>query len=210
MNCEGNAMTKIKLCGMSRVEDIAACNLLKPDYVGFINLFPKSHRNIDFQTALMLRSMLDDSIPSIGVFVDREIKEITPYLLSNVINGIQLHGQEDNEYIRNLRAVTPSYVPIIKAFKIRSEDDLEKARNSTADYVLLDNGTGTGETFDWNLIRDFPRPYFLAGGLAPDNLREAIERFHPYAVDISSGIETDKLKDPSKMEECLKIVRSFD
>lgn len=202
-------MTKVKLCGMYRVEDIAACNLLKPDYAGFILMFPKSHRNIDFQTALMLRSMLEESIPSVGVFVNREIKEITPYTLANVINAIQLHGQEDNGYIRELRAVTPSYIPIIKAFKVRSEDDLKEAEQSAADYVLLDNGTGTGETFDWNLIRDFPRPYFLAGGLGPDNLKEAIERFHPYAVDISSGIETDKRKDPEKMEQCVKIVRSL-
>lgn len=203
-------MTKVKLCGMFRVDDIAACNLLKPDYVGFINLFPKSHRNIDFQTAMMLRSMLDDSIPSVGVYVNREIKEITPYTLANVVNAIQLHGQESNDYIQQLRAVTPSYVPIIKAFKIRSEDDLKEAEKSLADYVLLDNGTGTGETFDWNLIRNFPRPYFLAGGLGPDNLAGAIERFHPYAVDISSGIETNKVKDPDKMEQCVKIVRSFD
>lgn len=202
-------MTKVKLCGMSRVDDIAAVNLLKPDYIGFINLFPKSHRNIDFQTALMLKSMLDPSIPSVGVFVNREIKELTPYTLSNVIDAIQLHGQEDETYIRNLRTVTPSYIPIVKAFRIRSEDDLRAAEQSPADYVLLDNGRGTGETFDWSLIRNFSRPYFLAGGLGPDNLEEAISRFHPYAVDLSSGIETNQVKDPAKMEQCMKIVRSF-
>ncbi len=203
-------MTKIKICGLSRVEDIAAANLLKPDYVGFICLFPKSHRNIDFPTAMMLRSMLDQSIPSVGVFVDQPLKEITPYTLGGVINAVQLHGHEDNDFIDSLRGITPSYVPIFKAFKIRSEEDLKEAAQSKADYVLLDNGTGTGETFDWDLLNDFDRPYFLAGGLNPDNLQEAVERFSPYAVDLSSGVETDKVKDPEKMQRAVEIVRSFD
>ncbi|MBQ9067096.1 MAG: phosphoribosylanthranilate isomerase [Clostridia bacterium] len=202
-------MTKVKLCGLSRVEDIAAANLIQPDYIGFINRFPKSHRNISFEQALMLKSMLDPGIPAVGVFVDQPSKELMPYILANVIDAVQLHGHEDEAYIRSLRQITPAHIPIFKAFQIRSKEDLDQAAASPADFVLLDNGYGTGETFDWTLLRDFDRPYFLAGGLGPDNVVEAVQRFHPYAVDISSGVETDKVKDPDKMKQCVELVRGL-
>ena len=85
--------------------------------------------------------------------------------------------------------------------------DLVKAEHSAADYILLDNGAGTGQTFDWKLIRDIGREYFLAGGLTPENVGEAVDRFHPFAVDMSSGLETDRIKDPEKMRKAAEEVR---
>jgi phosphoribosylanthranilate isomerase len=96
---------------------------------------------------------------------------------------------------------------VIQAYRIASEDDIRRARESAADYILLDHGTGTGQTFDWNLVRGIGRPFFLAGGLGPDNLREAVSRMEPFAVDMSSSVETDKVKDREKILAAVRAVR---
>lgn len=149
--------------------------------------------------------MLDPEIPAVGVFVDGDPWEIASLAEYGIIDMIQLHGNESEEYISEIRKLTAK--PIIRAFKIRSGEDIERARDSSADYVLLDNGKGTGETFDWTLIRDIGRPFFLAGGLHAENVTDAVQRFHPYAVDISSGAETDGMKDPEKIRSCIEAVR---
>lgn len=196
---------KIKLCGMSRPEDIEVVNTLKPDFVGFVLFFPKSVRNVSPEQAASLKKQLDPSIRAVGVFVDSPVEDVAELLRQGIIDIAQLHGHEDNAYIAALRQRVPCTV--IQAFKVRSVEDIRKAEQSDADYILLDNGTGTGERFDWSLLQAATRPYFLAGGLNPDNAAEAVTALHPYAVDVSSGIETEKKKDPEKMRRFCENVR---
>ena len=122
-----------------------------------------------------------------------------------MLDLIQLHGKDDNGYITRLRELTGK--PIIKAFTVRTGEDIKAAVQSKADYVLLDSGTGTGKTFDHSLIADIDRPFFLAGGLTAENVGEAIEAFHPFAVDASSSLETDGKKDKNKMAAFVAAVR---
>jgi len=200
-------MTKIKLCGMRRSEDIRAVNRLKPDYIGFV-FWEKSSRFVTAGQAEKLREELEDGITPVGVFVDAPPETIAELLNRGVIDAAQLHGEPSEEFLERLRTLTDR--PLIQAYKIRSEEDLEPARRSRADMVLLDSGAGSGQTFDWTMLRDLGRPYFLAGGLNPANVAEAVERFSPYAVDTSSGIETDGIKDPLKMKEFILAVKSAD
>ncbi len=198
-------MTKIKFCGLRRPEDIAAANEIKPDYVGFV-MAPGFFRTITEEQAAELKSLLDPEIPAVGVFVNEAPERIAELLKKGIIDMTQLHGDEDENYIAELRELTDK--PVIKAFKVRTAEDVRKARECTADFVLLDSGTGTGETFDWSLLREVGRDYFLAGGLHPGNAAEAIARLHPYALDVSSGIETEAKKDRAKMETFAAAVRS--
>ena len=197
-------MTRIKLCGLTRLCDIEAVNELLPEYVGFL-FWPKSRRYVPAELAESLRKSLAEGIQSVGVFVDEKPENIAVLTKNGIIDVIQLHGHEDNEYIQNLREITSR--PIIKAFRITSRLDIDSALQSKADYVMLDSGTGTGRAFDWELIRDFYRQYFLAGGLSPENVNEAVRRLKPFAVDVSSGIETDGLKDREKMRAFVEAVR---
>ena len=199
-------MSKIKLCGMFREEDIAFVNEAKPDYCGFIINFPKSHRNLTPEKVRELRAGLREDIIPVGVFVDQPVGVIAPLLLDGTIRVAQLHGHEDDAYIAGLRRLAPEAV-IWKAFKIRSQADLAAARASTADRVLLDNGYGTGQPFDWQLVRDIGRPFLLAGGLTPENIPDAIRQLRPWGVDLSSGVETDRLKDREKMIAAVRAAR---
>lgn len=200
---------KIKLCGMFRDCDIDYANEAKPDYVGFILGFPKSHRNIDAETARRLRSRLDTGIKAVGVFVNSPETTCAEYADCSIIDVIQLHGDEDADFIRRLRELTGA--PIIKAAKIRTPEDIGRVQALGADYVLLDNGTGTGEMFDHSLLdgAEIRQPFFLAGGLTPENLRQAAESVRPYCVDLSSGVETDRLKDREKMLEAVRVIREL-
>ena len=200
---------KIKLCGMFRDCDIDFANEARPDYIGFILGFPKSHRNIGRETAQRLRSRLSPDIKAVGVFVNSLETTCAEYANCGIIDVIQLHGQEDADYIRRLRGLTGA--PIIKAAKIRTPEDIRSVQALGADYVLLDNGTGTGEMFDHSLLSgaEIRQPFFLAGGLTPDNLRQAAESIRPYCVDLSSGVETDKLKDRDKMLAAVRIIRDL-
>ncbi|MCR5810479.1 MAG: phosphoribosylanthranilate isomerase [Lachnospiraceae bacterium] len=222
--------TRIKICGMRRIEDIEAANTCRPDYIGFI-LSHGFRRSVTPEAAEQLARRLAPGILKVGVFVNESVEKVAA--AAGFLDMIQLHGKEDNAYIRDLRgrmattndpkgraAATNNprgqeTKPVIQAFRIRSADDLKRAMESEADYLLLDNGTGTGEAFDWSLIRDADalkggeaaRPWILAGGLGPDNVAEAVRRFRPYAVDLSSGAETDGWKDPEKMARCVQAVR---
>ena len=200
---------KIKLCGMFRDCDIDYANEARPDYIGFILGFPKSHRNIDMETARRLRSKLSPGIKAVGVFVNSPETTCAEYANCGIIDVIQLHGGEDAEFIRRLRELTDA--PIIKAAKIRAPEDVRRVQELGADYVLLDNGTGTGEMFDHSLLdgAEIRQPFFLAGGLTPENLRQAAEKIQPYCVDLSSGVETEKLKDREKMLEAVRIIREL-
>ena len=196
-------MTKIKLCGLSRMEDIEAVNQLRreygaPDYAGFV-FAKKSSRYVSPETAAELRKLLDPEITTVGVFVREPVESVAELYRAGIIGIAQLHGGEDADYIANLRALVPD-CPLIHAFRIESEADITKANASPADFVLLDHGAGgTGTAFDWSLLTGMTRPYFLAGGLTPETVAEAIRTLHPYAVDVSSGIETEGVKDSGKM-----------
>ena len=198
-------MTKIKLCGLRRAEDIEAANLLKPDYIGFV-FYKKSKRYISFEQARILKSML--KVKAVGVFVDENPKVVADLLEKGIIDLVQLHGNEDEAYIKALRKLTDK--SLIKAFQIKTTEELKKAEASSADMILLDAGTGDGVSFDWDMLKSFNRPYFLAGGMTPENVSPAIEKLHPYGVDVSSGIETDGFKDPIKMREFVYNVRTMD
>ena len=200
-----NVPPKIKFCGLKRAEDIEMANALKIDYAGFV-FAKKSRRYVPWELAEQLRGLLAPEIQAVGVFVNEDICSVAELIKRGIIDIVQLHGNEDEAYIRKLRELAAC--PVIKAFRIDSEEDCQKAQNSSADFVLLDSGSGgTGECFDWSMIRRMERPYFLAGGLDARNVRLAVEQLHPYALDVSSGIETDGKKDGAKMKEFANAVR---
>mgnify|MGYP004670890373 FL=1 len=200
-------MTKIKLCGLSRPCDIEAANQLKPDYIGFV-FAPKSKRYVTYRKAAELKSRLSPEIKAVGVFVNECPQETVKLLKNGIIDMVQLHGGEAEDDIARLRRLTDR--PIIKAFRIETADDIKAANQSTADYILLDSGAGTGTVFDWSLVNSIGRPYFLAGGLDADNVADAVKALRPFAVDVSSGIETDGLKDKAKMAAFIAAVRKED
>jgi len=197
-------MTKIKLCGLTLPCDIECVNKLLPEYIGFV-FSPKSKRYISPENAEKLRSILDGRITSVGVFVDENIDVIADLAKREIIDAAQLHGNENDEYIANLRKEVDC--PIIKAFRIESVADILMADNSSADYVLLDSGGGTGTVFDHSLLKGIARPYFLAGGLDSENVETAINQLTPFAVDASSSLETDGFKDKMKMTAFVNAVR---
>ena len=198
-------MTKIKLCGLGRPCDIESANALMPDYIGFV-FAQKSKRYVSPERAKALREGLDSSIRAVGVFVNEAPEVVADLLNTGVIDLAQLHGGENEEYIKALRGLTDK--PLIKAFRIENTADLDRARQSSADCILLDNGAGgTGTAFDWALLKGFDRPYFLAGGLDSGNVRQAIATLRPFAVDVSSGIETNGGKDYTKMTAFVNAAR---
>ena len=197
-------MTKIKLCGLRREADIEAANELRPNYIGFV-FAGKSRRAVDRETAVRLKALLSREIQAVGVFVNAQPETVAFLLEEEVIDLAQLHGREGEEYISRLRELTDK--PLIQAFRIRNAEDARRAEKSTAEYILLDAGAGDGKTFEWELAESVERPYFLAGGLTPENAGEAAERLHPFALDVSSGIETDGWKDPAKMRAFVNHVR---
>ncbi len=196
-------MTKIKLCGLSRVADIEVANKLLPEFVGFI-FYEKSKRYISPAQAETLKYILDKKISAVGVFVNEKISAVVE--IAKFLDLIQLHGDEDENYISEIKKFTAK--KIIKAFKIKTAEDLQRAKNSRADFILLDGGAGTGEIFNWQLLKNFEREYFLAGGLTVENVSAAVKDLKPFAVDVSSGIETGGLKDSAKMKKFVDIVRS--
>lgn len=200
-------MTKIKLCGLSRACDIEAANALAPDYVGFI-FAENSRRFVTFEQAAALKSRLAPGIAAVGVFVNEKPETVARLLKEGIIDLAQLHGNETEEDIRELKSLTDK--PIIQAFRIFCKEDCRQAEKSPADHILLDSGAGTGRLLDWELLRDMERPYFLAGGLDARNVYGAVLNLHPYAVDVSSGIETDGYKDQEKMEKFVRHVRMVD
>lgn len=197
--------TKIKFCGLSRNCDIETANVLSPDYVGFV--FAKnSRRCVSFARAKELKALLAPGILTVGVFVNEDPRTVAAFLEAGVIDAAQLHGDEDTDYIRGLKSLTKA--PLIKAFGLRSIHDLPAVERCPADLVLLDSpGGGTGRLFDWQLLENIQRPYFLAGGLSAENVGKAIARLRPFGVDVSSGIETGGYKDREKMTAFAAAVR---
>lgn len=199
---------KIKICGIKKLETIDILNELKPDYVGFV--FAKSSRQIGWRTAKILRNKLDKSIKTVGVFVNEDVQTIVWYLKQGIIDVVQLHGQESEDVIAQIKFKTNQ--PIIKAISVNSVCDVLKYKYSKADYLLLDNGAGgTGKSFDWSVLNelrniDIDKEIFIAGGLSSQNVNEALD-YRPYCVDVSGGVETDANKDDDKIRQFIETVR---
>ncbi|MBP5446203.1 MAG: phosphoribosylanthranilate isomerase [Acholeplasmatales bacterium] len=187
-------MTKIKICGLRRMEDILIVNKYKPDYIGFIFAHNKT-RTISLNDALMFKEKLDNDIIAVGVFKDNDINEVINIANSNAIDMIQLHGNEDSNFILELKKHTK--LPIIKAY----------SNYEYADYALFDNvDPGKGMTFDWATIKK-DKPFFLAGGIDLNNIDEA-KKLNPYCIDLSSSVEVNGFKDEEKIKEIIRKVRS--
>lgn len=197
-------MTKIKLCGLSRIQDIETANTLNPDYIGFV-FAEKSKRRVSHLKAAELKSKLNPGIKAVGVFLNDNLDMVGSLMNLGIVDMVQLHGTEDEEYLKKLREITDKL--IIKSFVINSAEDVKRAEESTADYILLDGGKGEGKAFDWSLLKNINRPYFLAGGLNPGNAADAVANLKPFAVDVSTGIETDGVKDKDKMTAFVAAVR---
>lgn len=199
--------TRIKLCGLTRQEDIRTVNSLRPDYVGFV-FYAKSRRCVTEAQATRLKERLDPSVKAVGVFVNEDPALIARLLDRGIIDLAQLHGQEDTDYYNRLRSLTGK--PLVKAFRVESPADCLPAEVYPSDGILLDSGMGSGVAFDWSAVAGVKRPYFLAGGLHAGNVAAAIRTLHPFAVDVSSGIETDGSKDKEKMKAFVEAVQSAD
>lgn len=197
-------MSKIKICGIYRQEDIEYINTYKPDYCGFIINFEKSHRNVNIESLKNLSKQIDKDIKKVGVFVNEDKELIIQLLNDDILDLCQLHGNEDETYIQYLKDHTSK--EIIKFFKVKTIDDIKQASISSADHILLDSGKGSGKTFDWSLLNEMQRPYFLAGGIDINNIEEALQ-YEPFALDVSSGAETNKVKDKIKIKQLINIVR---
>lgn len=194
-------MTKIKICGLTRPEDIGFVNEYQPDYIGFV--FAKSKRQIDYQTARKLKALLNPGILVVGVFVDEDMEKIVSIVEEGIIDIMQLHGCESEAYIQTLRQRTNA--KIIKAVKVTTLQS--NSIKTKADYILLDSTAGSGKLFDWKRKIDCNKPIFLAGGLNPENVAEAVNQMRPYAVDVSSGVETEGKKDRDKIKKFIEESR---
>ena len=199
-------MTKIKICGLTRQEDIEAVNRYLPDYIGCV-FVSKSRRFLEPGRSAVLKEQLSPKIRAVGVFANEDKELIADLIKQRVIDMAQLHGQEDEDEIRWIQAKTGQ--PVIKAVSVKGRPDLVRSVGSCADFLLFDHGTGgTGSTFDWNLLSGCVKPYFLAGGVHIGNLPEALSK-GAYAVDISSGVETDGRKDARKIEAVINKIRAL-
>ncbi|MDR2246142.1 MAG: phosphoribosylanthranilate isomerase [Treponema sp.] len=227
-------MPKIKICGLFREEDIAFVNEARPDYIGFV--FAKSRRQVTPSQAARLRSKLGAGIVPVGVFVNAPVKDIAALCRAGTIAVVQLHGGEDEGYIRCLREACDAQV--IKAAPVKTRDDLlPRAAGGGADFLLLDHGAGgTGERFNWQLVvregeaagmsrtsgpsfRPSGFPYFLAGGVDVHTLSEALAvnaggipslGLAFYGIDVSSGAETGGVKDRDKILRLVELVRKHE
>ena len=198
-------MVKIKICGIKRLEDIEIVNRYKPDYIGFV--FADSKRKVSHDLAKELRNNLDSDIIPVGVFVDSPQDEILKLFDEEIIEIAQLHGSESEQFILDLKKKTNGELKIINAIEMTQEVDLLEYNDSNSDYLLLDSGKGSGKTFDWSLIRkDIKKEFFLAGGLNSKNVTRAIDEFKPYAIDLSSSLETDGFKDENKIKEIMEVI----
>ena len=205
---------KIKLCGLKRIEEIEAVNKAKPDYIGFV-FAKKSRRYVSTETAERLKQHLNPDIEAVGVFVNEDIDKVIEQAKKQVIDVIQLHGEEDVAYVKDLKEAVD--VPIIKAISMTKPDARQQISMweiSDVDYLLLDSGNGgTGEQFNYKLLQEIgnlKKPYFLAGGLNPENLENAVQQLQnnqPYALDLSSGIETNGIKDLDKIKKAVEAAR---
>lgn len=193
-------MAKIKICGIRRVEDVEYVNATKPDFIGFI-LSPGFRRSVDIDFASTLAKNLDTDIKKIGVFVNEDKEYIQNAIDTVGLDMVQLHGGEEPSLCKEFS------IPVIKVLKPNTFDRVADYE-PCVDYLLFDSGTGTGQAFDWDIIPSTTKDFFLAGGIDSENIAFAIEKIKPFAIDLSSAVETDGVKDYDKIKEIIDIVRS--
>jgi phosphoribosylanthranilate isomerase len=198
----------IKICGISRDEDIDYINEAMPDYTGFV--FATSKREVSPAQAAKLRRRLADGITPVGVFVNAPVEDIIALYRDRVISIAQLHGNEDVAYIKRLREASAKNAATIPVIKVIRGEELARGLPPTtdADYYLIDSGAGSGLSFDWNVLNviQFDKPWFLAGGINADNIEQAMS-YQPFCIDISGGAETDGVKDRKKIVQLTAMAR---
>ena len=204
-------MIRIKICGLRREADVLGVNRFDVNDAGFV--FAKSPRQISEETAAGLRRKLRPDIQAVGVFVNEEPEKIVRLVKKGIIQKVQLHGDEDETYIRNLKQEIGC--PIVKAVRVQNEASIRQAESLGADMLLLDTYVknmrgGSGQTFDLKHVPELGIPWYMAGGLTPENVAERLKEKEPYGVDISSGVETDGYKDMKKIEKFTAMVRAFE
>lgn len=200
-------MARVKICGLTREDEIYFADELKPDFIGFV-FYEKSKRYISLPEALRLKKLLSPEIKAVGVFLNAEREDIIKIAESGAVDILQLHGGISESFVAEVKEKTR--LPVIQAFGVSGKSDIEKADKSPADFVLLDNGAGgTGKAFDHALIKNMSRPFFLAGGLNAENTEEAVKRYSPWCVDVSSGAETDGVKDYGKMKKIIETAHKI-
>jgi phosphoribosylanthranilate isomerase len=199
-------MTLVKICGLRSRRDVELAVEAGADMVGMV-LSPGFRRSVKLEDAASMVDASGDAM-AVGVFVDAPAETVVRAVEGLGLDAVQLHGSEDDEYVSRIRR--DAGAPVAKSFVVKGPQDVEAARRSSADLVLLDGGMGTGTGFDLSLVGRVGRRFVLAGGLDPRNVRQAIAAVHPYAVDVSSGVETGGVKDPVKMREFVESVREAD
>ena len=210
-------MVKVKICGIKNLQDVQAVNKHKPDFAGFV-FYPLSKRYVSLIVARRLKAALNRHIKTVGVFVNAPVEEISAAAELGIIDFVQLHGDEGNAYIAELKKICK--LPIIKAVRVQDESDIKRADYYNCDYLLFDTysqsaygGTlfdtysqsaygGTGRQFNTQLLKGVKihKPYFIAGGLNAENVRHAMKGLKPFAADVSGGVETDGGKDAAKIK----------
>lgn len=203
-------MTKLKICGCKSLNDIAIVNKYQPDYVGFV--FAESKRRVDADYSKLLKRELSIYIKAVGVFVNEPLQNIENLCKEHIIDVVQLHGDETENYIKNLKERIKQ--PIIKAVRVQSKEQVLYAKELPCDYLLFDTCKkgvygGSGEIFDWNMIPELSKPFFLAGGLGSENILNAIDKCKPYAIDVSSGVEVEGQKDENKIREISRQIKEL-
>lgn len=202
-------MIKIKICGLTRGIDVEYVNKLRPEYAGFV--FAKSRRKLSIDTALKLRQKLNKDIKAVGIFVNEDIEIVQEIAKKVKLDVLQFHGEEDIEYTKNFKNFE-----VWKAIPIKNKDDISNIYKYKNIRLLLDSKVdgikgGSGKSFDWNILKghNLEDKIILAGGLNCENVQDAIKTIHPFAVDVSSGIEVNGFKDFNKMKKFIDKVREF-
>ncbi len=193
-------MVKVKICGITDLRDALKAHELGADFVGFV-FFEKSLRRIDPERARVIIEDLPEDLIKVGLFLNQDPDEVRSIAARCHLDILQLHGEEDRRYCKRLGRD----FKIIKSFKVKDQSSVKGANryHKEADYYLFDTYVkgvpgGTGKCFDWGILggKDFKKPFFLAGGLTPENVTAAVKKAAPYAVDVASGVE----KEPGKKD----------
>ncbi len=203
--------TRIKICGLMNIEDAKLMNEAEPDFCGVV--FAKTRHFVDDLQALHIRDSLNEDIPLVGVFVNEPLHHVAELVNNDIVQMVQLHGDEDEIYIEQLRLQVD--VPLIRGIRAKSRDDIIKADKLDVEYLLSDTYVkgvlgGSGVTMDESLIPEkLSHPLFIAGGLNAGNLEERIKKFRPYSVDLSSSVEEGNHKSREKTLEVMEIIKNI-
>lgn len=209
-------MTKVKICGLKTLADVEIVNKYLPEYVGFV--FANTKRFVTDEQAFCMKQALDKRIQAVGVFVNEPQEHIISLCQRGIIDAVQLHGDETSEYIEALRQQIKN--PIIRAVRVQNAKQVKKELQQKADFMLFDTYKkgvygGSGERFSLSILEESlkneesAKPFFVAGGLAPENIKEVLGDVACYCVDVSTGVETDGSKDEKKVREFIERVRGI-